>query len=59
MLANRLCKILPEIISDNQGAFVDGPQILDGVLVANECVDSRNRQQQPEMVCKLDFEKSL
>ena len=32
VLANRLRMVLPEIISDIQGAFADGPQILDIVL---------------------------
>lgn len=31
VLAKRLRKVLPDIISDNQGAFVDGRQILNGV----------------------------
>lgn len=58
VLANRLQKVLPYVISDNQGAFVNGRQNLDSVLVAHECVDSRNRQQTPRVVCKMDFEKA-
>ena len=50
--------MLPEIISVVQGAFVDGHQILDSVLIAHECVDSRNQQQCARLVCKLDFEKA-
>ena len=33
VLANRLRKVLPEITSENQGAFVDGHHILDIVLL--------------------------
>lgn len=34
VLSNRLRRVLPEIISDIQGAFVDDRQILDSVLIA-------------------------
>ena len=58
MLASRLRTVLSDIISDIQGVFVDGCQILDSVLVAHECLDSRNRQKHPGFVCKLDFKKA-
>ena len=50
--------MLPGIISDIQGAFVDGCQIVDSVLIAHECVDSRYRQECPGLPCKLDFENA-
>ena len=58
VMANRLWMVLPEIISNIQGGFVDGRQILDGVLISHECIDSRNRQCRPGLVCKLDIEKA-
>lgn len=58
VLANHSRKVLPKIIYDIQGAFVNGRQILDNVLVAHECTDSKNRQQCPGLICKQDFEKA-
>eukprot|EP00268_Persea_americana_P019576 TRINITY_DN20054_c2_g1_i1.p1 TRINITY_DN20054_c2_g1~~TRINITY_DN20054_c2_g1_i1.p1 ORF type:complete len:191 (+),score=19.31 TRINITY_DN20054_c2_g1_i1:624-1196(+) len=58
VLASRLRKVLPEIIPEFQGAFLEGRQILDTALIAHECIDSRNRQNRPGLVCKLDFEKA-
>lgn len=50
--------MLPSIISMPQGAIVQGRHILDGVLVANECILSRLRDKRPSLVCKLDLEKA-
>ena len=40
VLAVRLKEVLPSIISFLQGVFVHRTLILDGALVANECVGS-------------------
>lgn len=37
---------------------MEGGQILDGALVANEMVDSRRKQRDPGIFCKLDLEKA-
>lgn len=58
VLAGRIQKVLPNLISVEQGAFVKGRQILDGVFVANECVHSRNKDRTLGLVCKLDLEKA-
>ena len=47
VLASKFQKVLPNLISIAQGAFIHWYQILDGVLLANECIYSRNRERRP------------
>ena len=40
VLANKLKKVVGKVVSKAQGAFVEGRQILDAVLIANKAIEA-------------------
>ena len=58
VLANIIKRVMSLIISQAQNAFIEGRQILDAILIANEAVDSILRKEKSGLLCKLDIEKA-
>ena len=58
VLANRLKKVVSKVVSPTQNAFVEGRQILDVALIANEAIDSLLKRDETSVLCKLDLEKA-
>ncbi|GKV12050.1 hypothetical protein SLEP1_g23252 [Rubroshorea leprosula] len=57
LLANRLKKVLDQVIGEQQMAFISGRQLMDGVVVANEVVDKAKKKKSKSFLLKIDFEK--
>ena len=58
VLANKLKKVVCKVVSKFQNAFVEGRQILDDVLIANEFIDYMLRKNKCWVLCKLHIEKA-
>jgi hypothetical protein len=50
--------VMEKVVSKSQSAFIKGRQILDPILIVNECLDSRLRSREPSFICKMDLEKA-
>jgi hypothetical protein len=59
LLTLRLSPIVQRIVAPSQSAFIKGRFILESVVVAHELVHSINKNREPGVVLKLDYEKSL
>ncbi|GKV31169.1 hypothetical protein SLEP1_g39893 [Rubroshorea leprosula] len=58
LLANRLRKVLPKVIGEQQMAFLEGRQLSEGVVIANEVIDEVKRKKMKSFLFKVDFEKA-
>ncbi|GKU90798.1 hypothetical protein SLEP1_g4749 [Rubroshorea leprosula] len=58
LLANRLKKVLENVIGEQQMAFLKGRQLMDGVVIANEVIDEVKKKKKKAFLFKIDFEKA-
>ena len=58
VLANRLKKVMNKLVNSAQNAFVEGRQILDASLIANEVINSMLKKKEKGVLCNLDIEKA-
>lgn len=58
LIAERLKPLLCSLISPEQGGFVEGRQILDGVVTAMEAIHSMANSKERAMFMKLDMAKA-
>eukprot|EP00253_Pinus_taeda_P022974 PITA_22974 len=59
VIANRLKPLLPLLISPEQSGYVEGRQILDGIILTHEIIHSLKQTRQPSMILKLDLSKAF
>ncbi|GKV09171.1 hypothetical protein SLEP1_g20713 [Rubroshorea leprosula] len=58
LLTNRLRKVLPKVIGEQQMAFIEGRQLVEGVVIANKILDEVKRKKKKGFLFKADFEKA-
>ncbi|XP_074278280.1 uncharacterized protein LOC141601872 [Silene latifolia] len=59
LMCNRMAKVLPEVISRNQGPFIEGRSILENILICQDLVRLYNRENMsPGCMFKLDLPKA-
>eukprot|EP00253_Pinus_taeda_P033499 PITA_33499 len=59
VIANRLKPFLPMLISLEQSGYVEGRQILDGIILSHEIIHSLKHSKQVGMILKLDLSKDF
>jgi hypothetical protein len=55
IMANRLKRILPKLIPENQEGFVKGRQILDNIILVQEAIHTSCKKKEKGIVVKMDL----
>lgn len=58
LLANHLAKVIDDVVSPAQSAFIKGRHSLDGPIILNEMVDWYKKKNKKLMLLKIDFAKT-
>jgi len=59
VIANRLKPLLPLLISPEQPKYVEGRQIMDGIILSHEIIHSLKHSNQVGIILKLDLSKAF
>lgn len=59
VLARRLKTVMNSLVSPTQSAFIQGRQITDNILLANEVISALQSKKAKGLVFKIDFEKAF
>lgn len=59
LLAERLKEVLPGLVGERQTAFIQGRQIPDEIMIANESIVWAKRMKKQMLLLKVDFIKAF
>lgn len=57
-LAERVKRVIHSLVDRHQMAFIKSRQIIEAILIANECIETVQKSNKPCIVCKLDIQKA-
>ncbi|KAL6525382.1 hypothetical protein OROHE_015689 [Orobanche hederae] len=58
VLARRMRPVMESVIGESQSAFIQGRNILDGIIVLNEVVEEAKKRKSKRVIFKIDFAKA-
>ncbi|WMV29912.1 hypothetical protein MTR67_023297 [Solanum verrucosum] len=59
LLTQRIKMVMHKLVGPQHLAFIKGRQIIDAILMANECVDARTRSRIPGILCFFSSQRGL